>query len=238
MRLNWKRAGARCALALSVIGGALAAFAAAAEAKAPGKRHCYKGVCHRVMTLPETRAALGKMKKLVASHYDHCRKDRFNPCGLTSSGARFEASRPDNTASAIHPDGTILVVRNPQNGEAAVVRVNNFGPFRGNRKLDVSRATAERLGFARRGVAPLEVLVVHAPTPEETRYKRNRRYDPVPGPLGRLASIESAFMRYADITASQRLAVAEASACRMNGRKRPPALALVPGVLRLAALAR
>jgi len=182
-----------------------------------------------VLTLAETEAQVGRLRRLRASHYDHCRRDRFNPCGLTSSGEVFRPDAADNTASSIHPDGTILVVRNPATQLAAVVRVNNFGPFRGNRQLDVSRATAERLGFRKRGVAELEVLVVQAPTPEEARYKRQRRYDPVPGFIGRTASIESAFMRYADLTQTQRIARLTQLACAIGNLPRAPRLVALLG---------
>ncbi len=202
-------------------------FISAADAKRPGGKHCYGGTCHRVLTLDETQALVGKLRRLKASHYDDCRRDRFNPCGLTSSGEPFRAHAPDNTASAIHPDGTVLLLRNPSNQLAAVVRVNNFGPFRGNRQLDVSRATADRLGFAKQGVAALEVLVVQAPTPDEARYKRNRRYAPVPGFMGRADSIDSAFQRYADLTMRQRIARLDSIACHIAANRRAPRLGLM-----------
>lgn len=207
--------------------GALLTWSTAAEAKRPGGKHCYGGACHRVLTLDETQAMVGKLRRLKASHYDNCRRDRFNPCGLTSSGEPFRANAPDNTASAIHPDGTVLLLRNPSNQLSAVVRVNNFGPFRGNRQLDVSRATADRLGFAKQGVAALEVLVVQAPTPEEARYQRNRRYEPVPGFIGRADSIDSAFQRYADLTVRQRIARLDSIACRIAANRRAPRLGLM-----------
>jgi rare lipoprotein A len=206
---------------------ALVSWPTEAEAKRPGGKHCYGGTCHRVMTLDETQALVGKLRKLRASHYDDCRRDRFNPCGLTSSGEPFRAHAPDNTASAIHPDGTVLLLRNPSNRLSAVVRVNNFGPFRGNRQLDVSRATAERLGFAKQGVAALEALVVQAPTPAEARYKRNRRYEPVPGFMGHADSIDSAFQRYADLTMTQRIARLDRIACQIAANRRAPRLGLM-----------
>ena len=198
-----------------------------AVAKAPGQRHCHGGVCHRVMTLDETTAAIGKLRRIAASHYDDCRRDRYNPCGLTSSGEVFRPNAPDNTASSIHPDGTILLVRNPSTRHAAVVRVNNFGPFKGNRQLDVSRATAHKLGFAGRGVAPLEVLVVHAPSPEEARYQRKRRYEPVPGFIGPADSIETAYMHYADLTLRQRTARLDKTACQLARNQRTPRLGMI-----------
>lgn len=164
----------------------------AAEAKTPGKTYCFHGVCHRVKTLQETAALVGKDQKFKTSYYDDCKRDRFNPCGLTSSGEVFRPRAADNAASPIYPNGTILLLRNPQNGLSAIVRVNNAGPYWGDRKLDVSRGTAEKLGFKRRGVAKLEVRVVSAPTRAEARYKKRRTYDVVPGPIGKFASLADA----------------------------------------------
>lgn len=163
-----------------------------AEAKTPGKTYCYNGVCHRVKTLAQTRAMVGREETLHTSFYDDCRKDRFNPCGLTSSGEVFRADTPDNAASPIYPNGTVLLVWSPATEKSAVLRVNNAGPYWRNRKLDVSRAAAQKLGFAGQGVAKLKVRVLAAPTRAEATYKRKRRYDPVPGYVGEFASLDDA----------------------------------------------
>ena len=162
------------------------------EAKTPGKTYCFVGKCHRVKTIAETQAVVGKEESITASHYDDCSKDRFNPCGLTSSGERFHPDRPDNTASPIYPDGTQLLVWSPENKRALVVRVNNAGPYWGNRTLDLSRAAAEKLGFEGDGVAKLKVKVIKAPEEHETKYVKNRNYDPVPGDIGQYASLDEA----------------------------------------------
>lgn len=163
-----------------------------ADAKTPGKSYCFNGVCHRVNTLQEMDSLVGKDLSFKTSFYDDCKRDRFNPCGLTSSGEAFRANDADNAASPIYPNGTVLLLRNPSTGEAAVVRINNAGPYWGKRKLDVSKGTAEKLGFKKRGVADLQVKVIAAPTVAEAKYKKNRRYQAVPGPIGRFASLEAA----------------------------------------------
>lgn len=163
-----------------------------AEAKTPGKTYCFYRVCHRVKTLAETTKMVGRVETLHTSFYDTCKKDRFNPCGLTSSGEVFRADTPDNAASPIYPNGTVLLIWSPVTKKSAVVRVNNAGPYWRNRKLDVSRATAQKLGFAGQGVAQLKVRVLSAPTRAEATYKRKRRYDPVPGYIGEFASLDAA----------------------------------------------
>jgi rare lipoprotein A len=167
-------------------------FATPAEAKTPGSTYCYHGTCHRVKTLAETQALVGVEETLYASHYDDCSKDRYNPCGLTSSGERFHPDRPDNTASPIYPDGTVLLVWSPDNQQALVVRVNNAGPYWGNRTLDLSRAAAQKLGFEGSGVAKLRVRVVKAPEPAEAKYSDNRTYAPVLGDIGHYENMAAA----------------------------------------------
>lgn len=161
-----------------------------AEAKGPGQTYCFYKKCHRVKTIAETQALVGRDLRIVASHYDSCSKDRFNPCGLTSSGERFAPERADNAASPVLPDGTIALVWSKQTKEAIVIRINNAGPYWGNRQLDLSRAAARKLGIG--GVGDVTLRVLKAPTPAEARYVKNRRYDPVPGPIGQFASLDEA----------------------------------------------
>jgi len=183
-------------IALSLVALAVMALpvriATRAEAKTPGSTYCYHGICHRVKTIEETRSLVGLQQSIEASHYDDCTRDRYNPCGLTSSGERFRPDRPDNTASPIYPDGTTLLVWNPETKHALVVRVNNAGPYHGNRKLDLSVAAAEKLGFKDKGVAKLRVKVVKAPEPEEAKYSKLRNYAHVPGDIGEYSSVDEA----------------------------------------------
>lgn len=179
-------------LTLAILTAGLAA--APAAAKSPGARYCFGGVCHRVMTLSETRAVVGRPTTAVTSFYDDCRRDPYNPCGLTSSGEAYRPGEANSAASPLYPDGTIVVVRNPRNGESAVVRINNAGPYWGNRTLDLSRAAGVKLGLAKVGVAKVEVTVLKAPNAKEARYRRNRVYPSVPGHVGRFASMGAAQM--------------------------------------------
>jgi rare lipoprotein A len=177
---------------LAVAVAALVTLPQAADAKTPGKTYCFIGVCHRVNTLQEMSDLVGKDVTFKSSFYDDCKRDRFNPCGLTASGEVFRPDDADNAASPIYPEGTVILVRNPLNGQSAVLRINSAGPYWKGRMLDVSRGTAEALGFKKRGVANLEVRVMAAPTKAEARYKKERRYDAVPGPVGRYASLDAA----------------------------------------------
>lgn len=203
----------------------------AAEAKTPGRTYCFNGVCHRVKTLAETRREVGRRQVLIASHYDSCHRDRFNPCGLTSSGERYRPGLPNNAASPNYPNGTLLLVWHPRTKKTVVVRINNAGPYWGNRRLDLSRAAAQRLGF--RGVARVHVTVLKAPTASQARYKRNRVYRPAPGYVGRHASFGAAAAnvrsRYAGVVGgrstgrSYRVASADVSRPSRTERRRKSA---------------
>lgn len=189
------------AVATISVGLALTLNSTPADAKTPGSTYCFYGTCHRVKTLTETESIVGVKQIVQASFYDSCKNDRYNPCGLTSSGEAFRPEKADNAASPIYPDGTTLLVRSPVSQQAAVLRVNNAGPYWGKRTLDVSRGAAEALGFKGQGVAELEVRVLEAPTRDEATYKRHRSYAPVLGPIGRYASIDEAQVSLAVIAA-------------------------------------
>jgi rare lipoprotein A len=177
------------------VGAALIVGAAAvqtADAKSPGSRYCFHGLCHRVGTLAQTDTLVGWRGYLLASYYDSCKLDRLNPCGLTSSGAVFRPDLPDNAASPLLPDGTVILAYNPKTGDASVLRITNAGPYSGKRKLDVSRAAAEKLGFRKQGVAALVISVLQSPTKTEASYVRRREYPAVPGYLGRFETVDIA----------------------------------------------
>lgn len=163
-----------------------------AGAKTPGKTYCFVRKCHRVLTLEETRRAVGQTRSVVASHYGPAGQDRFNPSNVTSSGEYYRAGAADNAASPNLPNGTVILAWNPATKQSVVLRINNAGPYWGNRTLDVSRGAAQRLGFAGKGVASLRIKVLRAPSESEARYQRGRRYAAVPGPIGAHASIEEA----------------------------------------------
>ena len=149
---------------------AVAVFAteagSSAEAKTPGKTYCENDVCHRVITIAETEALVGKTDWQFASFYDDCTRDKGNPCSALSSGEKFRPNEADNAASPIYPDGTMISVFNPTTQQSATLRINNAGPYHLHRKLDVSKAAAETLGFIDSGIANLRVTVIGAPRAE------------------------------------------------------------------------
>ncbi|MGI9403011.1 MAG: RlpA-like double-psi beta-barrel domain-containing protein, partial [Hyphomicrobium sp.] len=154
------------------------------RAKIPGKMHCHRDVCHRVMTIAETERLIGSTRTVFTTYYDDPSVDRFNRGEFTSSGEKFDANNPARAASSTFPDGTELLVWNPNNGRAGHVRINDFGPFHTNRTLDVTRALAEYLDMKRTGVVALRVTVIVAPHRGEPRYRQNRTFQGAKGYLG------------------------------------------------------
>jgi rare lipoprotein A len=150
-------------LAVTTAAAVSGALPSPASAKSPGKTYCYNTICHRVKTLAEMEKLVGFEEVVTASFYDDCKKDKHNPCSALSSGEEFRPDLPDNAASPVYPNGTILILENPKTQASLLVRVNNSGPYHKSRLLDVSRAAAEQLGFAKMGIAKLKVTVISGP---------------------------------------------------------------------------
>ena len=69
---------------------------------------------------------------------------------LTANGEVFDMT----SISAAHPTmpmPSYARVTNMRNGKSLIVRVNDRGPFHGNRVIDLSRAAAERIGIVAQG---------------------------------------------------------------------------------------
>lgn len=74
----------------------------------------------------------------------------------TANGERYNQYE----LTAAHPQyafNTQLCVRNSGNGRTVVVRVNDRGPFTGNRVIDLSKAAAEEIGMLGQGLKRVEI---------------------------------------------------------------------------------
>jgi rare lipoprotein A len=77
----------------------------------------------------------------------------------TANGERFNM----NAMTAAHPSlpfNTRLRVTNLDNGRRCIVRINDRGPFKGGRIIDVSRAAARKLDFEHAGLAKVRLEVL------------------------------------------------------------------------------
>ncbi len=77
----------------------------------------------------------------------------------TADGEIFDQFRP-SAAHKTLPLPCLVEVTNLENGHKLTLRVNDRGPFVGDRILDVSRAAAEALGFRRQGLTRVRVRYV------------------------------------------------------------------------------
>ena len=77
----------------------------------------------------------------------------------TASGELFDM----HALTAAHrtlPFGTIVRVTDLRSGRSVNVRINDRGPFRRDRIIDLSYEAARKLGFVARGTARVEITVV------------------------------------------------------------------------------
>lgn len=82
---------------------------------------------------------------------------------LTANGERYRHYTEMTAAHRYLPFGTKIQVTDKNTGKSIVVRVNDRGPFVGNRVLDLSGKAAESLGILKRGVCNVEVKVLSLP---------------------------------------------------------------------------
>ena len=89
----------------------------------------------------------------IASYYGREHDGR-----RTASGEVFDM-REMTAAHRTLPFGTRVRVTNLANGRQITVRINDRGPFRRGRILDLSYAAARKLGIVGRGVAKVRVAI-------------------------------------------------------------------------------
>ncbi len=80
---------------------------------------------------------------------------------LTANGETYN----QNDLTAAHktlPLPSIVRVTNLENGKSLIVRVNDRGPYARGRIIDMSKRSAELLGFKRQGVAKVRVEILEA----------------------------------------------------------------------------
>lgn len=75
----------------------------------------------------------------------------------TASGEPFD----QNALTAAHPTlplGTTAVVTNLETGKSVEVTINDRGPHAKGRKIDLSRAAAQRIGMTKKGVTRVKIV--------------------------------------------------------------------------------
>jgi rare lipoprotein A len=166
MRLSG-RAFARAALALALSIALAFAISACGRDKRPG-------LGERVIPLGQPvpkgggRYHVGQPYDIAGVRYYPREDPSYDRTGQASwYGELFHGRRTANgeiydmdRLSAAHPTLPLPVyaqVTNLRNGRSIVVRVNDRGPFANDRIIDLSRRSADALGFRREGTAPVRV---------------------------------------------------------------------------------
>lgn len=97
----------------------------------------------------------------------------------TANGEVFDMDIP-SAAHKTLPLPSLVEVTNLDNGKKMIVRVNDRGPFVGDRIIDLSKAAAQQLGYYRQGVARVRVKYV-GPAPRNA-FDGPRQYAAQPAP--------------------------------------------------------
>lgn len=108
---------------------------------------------HKRPATPVANAAIGRG---VASWYG----PNFNG-RPTANGERYDM----HEMTAAHPTlpfGTLVEVRNVSNGRSAVVRINDRGPYKKSRVIDLSYAAARSIGVVQSGTATVELFLANS----------------------------------------------------------------------------
>ena len=147
---------------------ALCALAACASTDAPRTRD---------LPTPNPHEKVGARYKIKGRWYQPRHQPDYDARGvaswygpkfhgkLTANGELFDMNRL-TAAHKTLPLPSLVAVTNLQNGREVVLRVNDRGPFAGDRIIDLSRAAAETLGTRRAGLGQVRVRYL-GPAPME-----------------------------------------------------------------------
>lgn len=115
---------------------------------------------------------VGKPYKIAGEWYYPRENTKYDNIGTASwYGPKFQGRRTANgeifdmnLLTAAHPTlpmPVMVQVTNLENGRSMKLRVNDRGPFKKNREIDLSRRAAEILGFKDKGTARVRVKYLH-----------------------------------------------------------------------------
>jgi rare lipoprotein A len=111
-------------------------------------------IAFQSITLFAQKLILGATKQGICSFYS----DKFE--GLsTSSGERY-SSKAYTGAHRSLPFNTIVAVINLKTNKYVIVRINDRGPHRKTRLIDISKSAALELGIVKMGLAKVEIRIL------------------------------------------------------------------------------
>jgi rare lipoprotein A len=141
-----------------------------------GVRQAPEAAETEVASRPEQGQTLGRPYQVAGTWYHPQADPSYDRTGVASwYGGKFHGRRTANGEvfdadglTAAHPTlplPSYVRVTNLDNERSVILRVNDRGPFRHSRLIDVSERAAELLGFKRRGSAEVRVEYVEAADP-------------------------------------------------------------------------
>lgn len=80
--------------------------------------------------------------------------------GRTTANGEIFDPRSLTAAHRTLPFGTVLDITNPKTSQSVRVRINDRGPYIGNRIIDLSYAAAQQIGLIEPGVGEVDIKVV------------------------------------------------------------------------------
>jgi len=138
--------------------------------------------------VPPSKSLYPKPYKVLGEWYQPLPDARgFRQTGIASwYGQEFHGKKTSNgeiydmyAESAAHktlPLGTIVYVKNLDNGREMRIRINDRGPFVTGRIIDLSYACAQKLGVAQPGTARVEIEAVGTTDPAMNTYSSDYYY--------------------------------------------------------------
>lgn len=122
-----------------------------------GNPSSYVVMGQRYFVMP---SSLGFSERGIASWYGTKFHGR-----LTSSGEPYDMYAMTAAHKSL-PLPTYVEVTNLNNGRRTIVKVNDRGPFHGNRIIDLSYAAATKLGIVAKGTGLVEIRAINPASPQ------------------------------------------------------------------------
>ena len=140
---------------------------------------CFTTACDMNKNMPQHRRMwaggiykVGKPYKIEGKQYTPKINKQYNNIGIASwYGEKFHYKRTANgetfdmnLLTAAHPTlplPSIAKVTNLKNGRSIIVRINDRGPFKRNREIDLSKRAAEILRFKKQGTTKVRVTYIN-----------------------------------------------------------------------------
>lgn len=115
---------------------------------------CTGGASSRSTSAPGSATASGTTQRGEASYY----ADKFE--GRQTANGEIYTHRKRTAAHRTLPFGTRVRVTRLDTGAEVTVRINDRGPFKRGRIIDLSRSAARAIGLIAVGVADVEIQVL------------------------------------------------------------------------------